>query len=78
LKITVIGYADSSGGREWNLQLSQARADNVRDEILAAGITNIEFGAVGRGERDPSSVEASAEDRYVTFQIEILPQRTQP
>ena len=78
LKITVIGYADSSGGREWNLQLSQARADNVRDEILAAGITNIEFGAVGRGERDPSSVEASAEDRYVTFQIEILRQRTQP
>ena len=78
LQITVIGYADSTGGEEWNLELSQARADNVRDAILAAGITNIEFGAVGRGERDPTAEEGSAEDRYVTFQITILPPQTQP
>jgi OOP family OmpA-OmpF porin len=78
LQITVVGYADSTGGREWNLELSQARADNVRDTILAAGITNIEFGAVGRGVRDPSAEGESAEDRYVTFQIAILPQPARP
>ena len=78
LEITVIGYADATGGEQWNLALSQARADNVREAILAAGITNIEFGAVGRGVRDPTAEEGSAEDRYVTFQITILPARANP
>jgi len=52
LRINVLGYADSSGSSDWNLKLSQARAENVRDVLRAAGIPGVEFEAVHRMPRD--------------------------
>jgi outer membrane protein OmpA-like peptidoglycan-associated protein len=54
--LTIEGHADSRGPAEHNLQLSQERAEAVREEILANKRCHIEpaqLSAVGYGEKEP-------------------------
>ena len=43
------GYTDDTGDAAANLRLSQARADNVREELIAAGIEPDRIDAEGHG-----------------------------
>jgi peptidoglycan-associated lipoprotein len=49
-KITVEGFADPAGTAEYNLALSQRRANAVRDFISARGVDTSLLNAVGYGE----------------------------
>ena len=63
LKIRIDGYADPRGGVEDNLKLSEARANAVRDILLAAGVAeeSLEVNAYGK---DKSEAEAGDSDAY--------------
>ncbi|HUC67411.1 MAG TPA: OmpA family protein [Stellaceae bacterium] len=50
--ITVTGHTDTVGSAQYNLQLSERRADAVRNEMVAVGIPSAEIVTVGRGEAD--------------------------
>lgn len=51
-QITVTGYTDTSGPAEYNLTLSQHRAETVADALVAEGVPATDIVTVGRGEED--------------------------
>jgi peptidoglycan-associated lipoprotein len=48
--VTVEGFADPAGSPQYNLQLSQRRAENVSTYLAQSGITGITMRSVGLGE----------------------------
>lgn len=48
-KVTVEGFADPKGSANYNLSLSQRRANAVRDYLVAHGLTTNEVATVGYG-----------------------------
>jgi len=74
--ITVEGFADPAGSRAYNQELSQRRAENVRNQLVAMGLRENPVRAVGYGEnrqvypgatRDEPGAQAN---RRVVFVIE--------
>lgn len=51
--LTVLGYTDRFGGASYNLQLSQSRAETVRDYLVQQGLPRERIRAIGRGQADP-------------------------
>jgi hypothetical protein len=52
-ELTIEAHTDARGSDEWNLRLSRARADYLRDELARRGIAASRLVAVGYGERCP-------------------------
>lgn len=73
LKLNVIGHADDRASEEYNMALSQRRADAVRDYLIQLGISGDRITTTALGESQPkvnsTSVEARAENRRVQFDI---------
>jgi OmpA-OmpF porin, OOP family len=55
LQIELQGHTDSSGADQYNLSLSQRRADSVREYLLAQGVAASQVVARGYGETQPVS-----------------------
>lgn len=74
LKIRLDGYADPRGTEQDNLQLSESRANAVRDLLLAAGVSeeSLEVNAYGkaRSEAEAGDLDAYALERRVRMTIE--------
>lgn len=61
-RIHVDGYASSLGEMNYNLRLSQRRADWVRQELINRGVPENQVGlAVGWGELYPTCIEQNQE-----------------
>lgn len=52
--VTVTGHADRSGGDDYNLSLSEKRAQTIASALLAAGIPESAISTMGYGETDPA------------------------
>ena len=52
-KFEVSGHTDSSGSSAHNKELSQKRADRMRKELVAKGVTDSDVMAVGLGSEKP-------------------------
>lgn len=80
VEIVVEGHSDPSGDPDYNLKLSQQRADAVLQRIAAAGIDVTRFRAVGVGSKDPSGITGTESngyyDRRVEFEVRELPRST--
>ena len=51
--VTIFGYTDMIGSEQYNLDLSQRRADAARDHLVSLGVPANRVEAVGRGESNP-------------------------
>ncbi len=71
VKVEIRGYTDSVGASELNLQLSQKRADSVRNYLVNSGIMAERMLARGYGEADPVSSNTTAEGRAENRRIEF-------
>lgn len=73
LGVRVEGHADERGGDDFNLNLSQRRAEAVRIYLIRAGVGPDRLTAKGWGEQKPlveeSTEEAWAVNRRVEFHI---------
>ena len=71
--INVYGHTDSKGTDEYNLTLSQKRANSVIDYLVSKGIARTRLNAMGMGEKDPiasNDTDAGrAKNRRVEFAI---------
>jgi len=66
-------HTDARGNDQWNLDLSQKRADAIRDYLVGKGIADTRLRAKGYGETKPidkgTSAKAMARNRRTQFVI---------
>lgn len=70
--IRIEGYADSRGEKVYNLDLSQRRADIVRDFLIANGIRAERITARGKGEANAKASNITAGGRKENRRVEII------
>src|SRR6185295_2578620 len=73
--IVVEGYTDSQGNEDKNQQLSQRRAEAVREYLQQHGIDAQRLRAVGKGEADPVASNDTVEGRANNRRVEIIVDR---
>jgi OmpA-OmpF porin, OOP family len=73
VQIKIGGYTDNSGDAQHNLTLSQDRANGVKDQLVARGISPGRLEAQGYGEQFPvadnSTEEGRAQNRRVSVRV---------
>lgn len=73
LKVELQGHTDSRGSDQYNLKLSQRRAEAVRDYLLNQGVSSNQLSAKGYGETQPKASNdddaGRAENRRVDMQV---------
>jgi outer membrane protein OmpA-like peptidoglycan-associated protein len=77
-KIVVEGHTDSQGGASYNQDLSQRRAQSVRDYLVTRGIAADRVTAQGFGLSRSIADNASPEGRANNRRVEIVVQPTAP
>ncbi len=75
-KITVEGYTDSQGSSNYNMVLSQKRADVVRTYLISRGYPSDLIQAQGIGEESPVANNNTAEGRANNRRVEIVVDHT--
>lgn len=69
--LNIVGHADDRASNEYNMALSQRRADAVRSYMISKGVDGSRLTTTAKGESQPkvnaTTVEARAENRRVQF-----------
>jgi outer membrane protein OmpA-like peptidoglycan-associated protein len=71
VRVEIRGHTDSQGPASFNLELSQRRADSVRQYLVNAGIDPSRLVAIGVGEEEPVASNANPEGRLQNRRIEF-------
>jgi len=69
--VTFTGYTDSAGAAEYNLGLSEKRAQAAADSIMAKGIDESRITVKGEGEANPIATNSTPEGRAQNRRVEI-------
>lgn len=69
--IEITGHTDSMGSAEYNQQLSQARAESVRQMLIDNGVAGDRLTARGYGELDPVASNETASGRAMNRRVEF-------
>lgn len=72
LHMNVEGHTDSIGTDEYNLKLSQRRADAVRDYLTSNGISMTNVEAIGLGKANPVASNDTAAGRQQNRRVEMV------
>jgi outer membrane protein OmpA-like peptidoglycan-associated protein len=72
LHMNVEGHTDSVGTDEYNLKLSQRRADAVRDYLTSNGISTANVQAIGLGKDGPVASNDNAAGRQQNRRVEMV------
>ncbi len=75
VKVEVAGHTDSSSGDDYNLALSQRRADVVRSYLVGKGVDGARLSAKGYGETTPVATNETAEGRAKNRRVELVPMK---
>lgn len=69
--VEIGGHTDSSGDAEWNLRLSEDRAQSIADYLTAAGIDPSRFVIRAYGETQPVADNSTSEGRAANPRVEL-------
>jgi len=72
LKIQLEGHTDSVGTDEYNMTLSQQRADSVRTYLLSQGVSADMVAATGLGKADPVATNDTAAGRQQNRRVDMV------
>jgi OmpA-OmpF porin, OOP family len=74
IRFEIGGHTDTDGAADYNLKLSQQRADAVKEQLIKMGIDASRLSAKGYGETKPisdnNSLEGKANNRRVEFVVQ--------
>lgn len=76
ITIEVAGHTDSDGDAGYNQQLSQRRAEAVRDYLIAKGVSAERISATGYGEAEPIASNATREGKAMNRRVELRVQES--
>jgi outer membrane protein OmpA-like peptidoglycan-associated protein len=71
-RVSVEGHTDSVGTEAKNQELSQKRADAVRDFLVGAGVPADHVTATGKGEAEPIATNKTAAGRQQNRRVELV------
>lgn len=71
LEIEISGHTDSKGGDDYNLNLSQGRAQSVVDYVISKGIDEFRLVAKGYGETVPLETNETDAGRAINRRVEF-------
>ena len=74
-KVEVAGHTDSVASDAYNMDLSQRRANAVRDYLISKGIDAGRLTAKGYGESNPIADNETEKGRYMNRRVELVPQQ---
>ena len=78
LNLLVVGHTDNAGAFEYNMNLSQNRAQSVVDELSAKyGVSLERLVPVGVSYASPVSTNATAEGQALNRRVELVENRAQ-
>ncbi len=66
------GYTDNVGSSDYNLGLSQRRAQAVKDYLVSQGISGARLTASGKGKSDPIGDNTSSTGRQQNRRVEVV------
>lgn len=69
--IEIYGYTDSTGSPEFNLTLSQKRAESVKNYLASNGLVSSRFKIIGLGIADPIATNDTADGRTQNRRVEF-------
>jgi len=70
--IDVVGFTDSTGAMQYNMQLSQARANSVGQYLQSQGILPARIQMQGMGPQYPIASNATADGRQANRRVELV------
>jgi len=70
-RVKVYGHTDSEGGKAYNDELSLRRADAVKRVLVGRGVKEKQITALGMGEAQPVSTNATAAGRSKNRRVEL-------
>lgn len=70
-RIRIEGHTDSTGSEEYNLRLSQRRADAVKQLLVSRGVADYRITTIGYGESRPKASNATPAGRQLNRRVEI-------
>ena len=70
--VNIEGYTDSTGSADYNMGLSQRRADTVRSYLVNQGIGSGRLVASGKGMSSPVAGNDSATGRQQNRRVEVI------
>ena len=72
-QLEIEGHTDAIGSEQYNLKLSDARANSVRDYLAQAGVASTRIvGVRGLGKARPVATNDTAEGRQMNRRVEII------
>jgi outer membrane protein OmpA-like peptidoglycan-associated protein len=71
-RIVIEGHTDNSGDSVYNRDLSQRRADAVRQYLVTHGVAPDRVSAFGKGEADPIAPNDTAEGRKRNRRVDVV------
>jgi len=72
LRLQVEGHTDNVGGDDYNQQLSERRAQTVRDYLVQQGITDAAVTSKGFGKTVPIASNETADGRRQNRRVELV------
>jgi outer membrane protein OmpA-like peptidoglycan-associated protein len=72
LNLAIEGHTDTTGSADFNMKLSQQRADTVRDFLISQGMSPDTITAKGMGEDNPVADNSTAAGRKQNRRVEII------
>lgn len=76
--VEIQGHTDDKGRPERNLELSQQRADSVREWLLGAGVSADRFESRGYGQSQPIETNRTAAGRTKNRRVQFIIRRQAP
>lgn len=71
LQVRLVGHCDHIGSQEYNLPLSQRRANAAREYMESQGIAGNRIDTEGKGKRQPAATNETPEGRQLNRRVEI-------
>lgn len=72
LNLSIEGYTDTTGSEDFNMKLSQQRADAVRQFLTSQGLSPDTITSKGMGEANPIADNSTAAGRKLNRRVEII------
>jgi outer membrane protein OmpA-like peptidoglycan-associated protein len=70
--IMIVGHTDSQGSDEYNLDLSQRRADSVQAYLMQQGVSSNRIAASAMGEQQPIASNETEVGRMQNRRVEVI------